>query len=93
MVEQKQDLSFWAFLRACGGEIKKIRRVGKSPAVRGIINFVLWIYAGIWIADVFSVYPAFLPFLVFAILLLIYGMWQQDKEDSDTIWHKIMEDC
>lgn len=51
------------------------------PAVRGIINFVLWIYAGIGVAAVFSVYPAFLLFLAFAILLLVYGMWRQDKED------------
>jgi len=51
------------------------------PAVRGIINFVLWIYAGIGVAAVFSVYPAFLPFLALAILLLVYGMRQQGKED------------
>ena len=79
----KQNLSFWAFLQECGGLIKRIKNpLSSSPAIRGIINCVLWAICVGPLAVAFLHSPINLigfPIIAFGFILMLYGFWKEEK--------------
>lgn len=85
MAEQKQDLSFWAFLRAGWGTIRQVRKTNLSLGVCGLINCILWAaivlpLAWTWLPFPLNVIIA-IPSFTLGFLHFVYMVWVEEKED------------
>jgi len=82
---EKQDLSFWAFLRAGLRAIKQARKIHLPLAVCGLINCILW--AALVSTAAWSLLPSPLnaiiamPSFTLGFLHFFYMIWLEEKED------------
>lgn len=85
MSNGKQDLSFWAFLRAGWGTIRQVRKINLSLGVCGLINCFLWGAIVFPIAWTWLPFPLnfiiAIPSVTLGFLHFFYMVWVEEKED------------